>query len=128
MPDIALSHPPGLNRFQTSEQQLRENLLGPHSTRLHRNTPGLLNLGPTHRNVHPGFEAQGEAEKQQQRVSFAIYSRRSVYLGALTMVSVALIFAETSANPIHQLQPPTNTALCLKINRQSQSRIRQHLQ
>jgi len=67
--DNALSHPPGLNGFQTSEQQLRQNLLGPHSTGLQQNTPGLLNIGPTHRNVHPGFQGQGEAEKQQPRVS-----------------------------------------------------------
>ena len=72
-PDNALSHPPGLNGFQSTEQQLRQNLLGPHSTGLQQNTPGLLNLGPTHRNVHPGFQAQGEAEKQQQRVGLHLH-------------------------------------------------------
>lgn len=69
-PDNALSHPPGLNGFQPPEQQLRQNLLGPHTTGLQQNTPGLLNLGPTHRNVHPGFQGQSETEKQQQQVSF----------------------------------------------------------
>jgi CCR4-NOT transcription complex subunit 2 len=74
-PDNSLSHPPGLNGFQTPEQQLRQNLLGPHTPGLHQNTPGLLNLGPTHRNVHPGFQGQSEAEKQQQRVSLHSYIR-----------------------------------------------------
>ena len=68
-----LSHPPGLNGFQQSEQQqqqLRQNLL---SGGLQQGTPGMLNLGPTPpRNVHPGFQqAPTEAEKQQ-RVSLLI--------------------------------------------------------
>lgn len=58
----SLSHPPGLNGFQSSEQsQLRQNLMaGP---------PGMLNLGPTPaRNIHPGFQqGQSDAEKQQQQ-------------------------------------------------------------
>lgn len=68
-----LSHPPGLNGFQPSEQQqLRQNLLGPQSGSLQQGTPGMLNLGPTQpRNIHPGFQqAPTDAEKQQQRVRF----------------------------------------------------------
>ena len=66
----SLSHPPGLNGFQPSEQQLRQNLLGAHSVGLPQSTPGMLSLGPTQsRSVHPGFQGQTEAEKQQQRVS-----------------------------------------------------------
>lgn len=70
-----LSHPPGLNGFQPSDQQqLRQTLLGAHGTGLQQGTPGMLNLGPTQsRNVHPGFQqGQSEAEKQQQRVRFLI--------------------------------------------------------
>ena len=50
-----LSHPPGLNGFQQSEQQqLRQNILGPQSGGLQQGTPGMLHLGPTQpRNVHP---------------------------------------------------------------------------
>ncbi|KAF8964330.1 hypothetical protein BDZ97DRAFT_1660429 [Flammula alnicola] len=65
-----LSHPPGLNGFQPSDQQqLRQTLLGPHSVGLQQGTPGMLNLGPTQsRNVHPGFQqGQTDAEKQQQQ-------------------------------------------------------------
>ena len=65
-----LSHPPGLNGFQQSEQQqqLRQNLLGAQSGSLQQSTPGMLNLGPTQpRNVHPGFQqTQTDAEKQQR--------------------------------------------------------------
>jgi len=72
--DAALSHPPGLNGFQASDlQQLRQNSLGPH-TSLQQGTPGILSLGPTHRNIHPGFQGQADAEKQQQRVCFDFYS------------------------------------------------------
>lgn len=62
-----LSHPPGLNGFQQSEQ-LRQNLLGVQSGSLPQATPGMLNLGPTQpRNVHPGFQqVQTDAEKQQK--------------------------------------------------------------
>ena len=68
--DGVLSHPPGLNGFQSSEQhQLRQNVLGPHASGLPQATPGMLNLGSTHRNVHPGFQSQTEPEKQQSRVS-----------------------------------------------------------
>jgi CCR4-NOT transcription complex subunit 2 len=66
-----LSHPPGLNGFQPSEQQqLRQNILGHQSSGLQQVTPGMLNLGPTQpRNIHPGFQqAPTDAEKQQQRV------------------------------------------------------------
>lgn len=80
-PDHGLSHPPGLNGFQTSEQQLRQNLLNPHTAGLQQNTPGLLNLGPTHRNVHPGF-GQSEGDKQQQRVSFHPYTTTAFVLKA----------------------------------------------
>lgn len=79
----SLSHPPGLNGFQPSDQQhLRQTLLGAHGTTLQQGTPGMLNLGPTQsRNVHPGFQqGQSDAEKQQQqqqRVSF-IYLNPSI--------------------------------------------------
>ena len=68
-----LSHPPGLNGFQPSEQQqLRQNVLGPQSSGLQQGTPGMLNLGPSQpRSIHPGFQqAPTDAEKQQQRVRF----------------------------------------------------------
>ena len=72
-----LSHPPGLNGFQQSEQQqqLRQNLLGTQSGGLQQGTPGMLNLGPTQpRNVHPGFQqAPTEAEKQQRVGLFIPY-------------------------------------------------------
>ncbi|KAF8158422.1 hypothetical protein B0H34DRAFT_708778 [Crassisporium funariophilum] len=71
-----LSHPPGLNGFQPSEQQQqqqpRQNLLAAHTGGLQ--TPGMLNLGPTQsRNVHPGFQqGQTEAEKQHQRNNYSL--------------------------------------------------------
>lgn len=64
-----LSHPPGLNGFQPSEQQQpRQNLLGAQSGGLQQSTPGMLNLIPTQpRNIHPGFQqAPSDAEKQQR--------------------------------------------------------------
>ncbi|KAF9533300.1 hypothetical protein CPB83DRAFT_846216 [Crepidotus variabilis] len=89
------SHPPGLNGFQPSEQQLRQNMLGSHSTGVQQ-TPGLLNLGPTHRNVHPGFQGQADSEKQQPRNNFSM---------KLNQVTQA---AWNSAAPL-QNQPPGNT-------------------
>jgi CCR4-NOT transcription complex subunit 2 len=64
-----LSHPPGLNGFSSGDQQLRQqNLLGGHNNSLPQGTPGILNAGATQsRNVHPGFQAQTESEKQQQQ-------------------------------------------------------------
>ncbi len=83
--DATLSHPPGLNGFQSSEQQqLRQNSLGPH-TSLQQGTPGILSLGPTHRNIHPGFQGQADAEKQQQRVRFDFYPD-------LSRLAVPLVF------------------------------------
>ena len=63
------SHPPGLNGFaDPSQQQHRQSLLGS----MPPGTPGMLHLGQS-RNVHPGFQqGQTEAEKQQQRVRFAL--------------------------------------------------------
>lgn len=93
-----LSHPPGLNGFQPSEQQqqqLRQNLLGPQSAGLQQGTPGMLNLGPTQpRNVHPGFQqAQTDAEKQQ----------RNNYALKLNQASHAA-WNSSSINPISQTQ------------------------
>jgi CCR4-NOT transcription complex subunit 2 len=64
-----LSHPPGLNGFSSGDQQLRQqNLLSGHNNSLPQGTPGILNAGATQsRNVHPGFQAQTESEKQQQQ-------------------------------------------------------------
>ena len=69
-----LSHPPGLNGFQPSEQQqLRQNVLGPQSGGLQQGTPGMLNLGPTQpRNIHPGFQQAPTDAEKQQRVRFFI--------------------------------------------------------
>jgi CCR4-NOT transcription complex subunit 2 len=67
-----LSHPPGLNGFQPSEQQqqqLRQNLLGAQSGGLQQGTPGMLNLGPTQpRSIHPGFQQTPTDAEKQQRV------------------------------------------------------------
>lgn len=64
-----LPHPPGLNGFPSGDQQLRQqSLLGGHNNSLLQGTPGILNPGVTQpRNVHPGFQAQTESEKQQQQ-------------------------------------------------------------
>lgn len=84
--DASLSHsPPGLNGFQSSEH--RQNSLGSH-TGLQQGTPGILSLVPTHRSVHPGFQGQAEAEKQQQRVclNFIHVARRyhrSISIGSV---------------------------------------------
>ena len=67
-----LSHPPGLNGFQPSEQQqVRQNVLGAQSGGLQQGTPGMLNLGPTQpRNIHPGFQQAPTDAEKQQRVGF----------------------------------------------------------
>ena len=70
-----LSHPPGLNGFQQSDQQqqqLRQNILGAQSGGLQQGTPGMLNLGPTQpRNVHPGLQ-QAPTDAEKQRVGLFI--------------------------------------------------------
>ncbi|PPQ66384.1 hypothetical protein CVT24_007213 [Panaeolus cyanescens] len=91
-----LSHPPGLNGFQSSDQsQLRQNLIaGP---------PGMLNLGPTPaRNVHPGFQqGQSDAEKQQQqqRNNFSLKLNQANHAAAAAWNS-------PNVNPSSQGQQP----------------------
>jgi CCR4-NOT transcription complex subunit 2 len=60
------SHPPGLNGFQHTDQQHRQNLLGS----IQPGTPGMLNIGAQARSVHPGFQQQTQTEADKQRVSF----------------------------------------------------------
>ena len=75
-----LSHPPGLNGYQQSDQQqqqqqqqLRQNVLGAQSGGLQQGTPGMLNLGPTQpRNIHPGFQQAPTDTEKQQRVGVFI--------------------------------------------------------
>ncbi|KAH9480383.1 General negative regulator of transcription subunit 2 [Psilocybe cubensis] len=89
-----LSHPPGLNGFPPSEQQqqLRQNMIG----NLQQGTPGMLNLGPTQsRNIHPGFQVQSEAEKQQQRNNYSL---------KLSQASHAA-WGSPNVNPNTQTQP-----------------------
>ncbi|KAF9483404.1 hypothetical protein BDN70DRAFT_873916 [Pholiota conissans] len=95
----SLSHPPGLNGFQTSDpQHLRQTLLGSQGT------PGMLNLGPTQsRNVHPGFQqGQSEAEKQQQQ-------QRNNYPLKLNQASHAA-WSSPNVNPSSQPQQPGITS------------------
>lgn len=66
----SIPHPPGLNGFPQDFQQRGRNVLGDLSGGVPQGTPGMLNLGPQARNVHPGFQ-QGQAESDKlQRVSY----------------------------------------------------------
>ncbi|KAK7689901.1 hypothetical protein QCA50_006540 [Cerrena zonata] len=77
-PPTADGHPPGLNGFQQSEQQHRNNLLGS----LAGGQPGLLNLGQTR-----GF--QSEADKRN-------------YTLKLNQAAVAAAWNSPNANPSAQ--------------------------
>ncbi|KAI0763528.1 hypothetical protein BD413DRAFT_616192 [Trametes elegans] len=79
-------HPPGLNGFQHTDQQHRQNLLGSLTGGAQgQQQPGLLNLGQT-RNVHPGF--QSDADKQRNytvksnAASAAVWSSPNINPGA----------------------------------------------
>lgn len=62
------TQPPGLNGNGFDHSTHRQNLLG--SIQQPSGTPGMLNIGAQARNVHPGFQQQGQAEAEKQRVSF----------------------------------------------------------
>ncbi|KAI0754532.1 hypothetical protein C8Q80DRAFT_1139649 [Daedaleopsis nitida] len=56
-------HPPGLNGFQQhADPQHRQNLLG-SLTSATQQQPGLLNLGQQARSAHPGFQSDGDKQR-----------------------------------------------------------------
>ena len=61
------SQPPGLNGNGFDHSTHRQNILG--SIQQPSGTPGMLNIGAHARNVHPGFQQQGQTEAEKQRVS-----------------------------------------------------------
>jgi CCR4-NOT transcription complex subunit 2 len=65
----SIPHPPGLNGFQQDFQQRGRNVLGDLSGGISQGTPGMLNLGPQARNVHPGFQQNQTESDKLQRVS-----------------------------------------------------------
>ncbi|CAA7261530.1 unnamed protein product [Cyclocybe aegerita] len=96
-----LSHPPGLNGFQPSEQQqIRQNMLGSHTAGLSQGGSTLLGLGSNQsRNIHPGFQGQAETEKQQQQ--------RNNYSLKLNQASLA-VWNSSGANTNTQSQQSGN--------------------
>jgi CCR4-NOT transcription complex subunit 2 len=72
----SIPHPPGLNGFQPQEfQQRSRTLLGELTGGIPQGTPGMLNLGPQARNVHPGFQQNQTESDKQQRVSVVFLMR-----------------------------------------------------
>ncbi|KAF5319908.1 hypothetical protein D9611_011044 [Ephemerocybe angulata] len=66
----SIPHPPGLNGFQ---QEFRSrNLLGDLSGGIPQGTPGMLNLGPQARNVHPGFQQNQTESDKLQRSNYSL--------------------------------------------------------
>ena len=75
----SIPHPPGLNGFQQQQdfQQRGRNLLGDLSGGIPQGTPGMLNLGPQARNVHPGFQQNQTESDKLQRVSIRAFVHSS---------------------------------------------------